>query len=568
MAYDMIRFFFILFAGAGLFADSAAAVRIGAKAGEHDLRLDEENIKKSNALGYYARSVFLAYQGASIEKIKASLARALNELPESDLLLNEAATPYLRQGDFKGLVAMLTPVAYHHPDALSLHVFLGFMCRRADMPAEGARVFEHIFYDLKTHEPFVIRELAALYWASDSSRKIPVLLRRANRIKALKNQFVIDFLWTFYYDGMASRKRKGGLLTVANRYQRQAVGHARRAAERYGPGESLKSCDSLIGVLTASGDYRAAARLLEKAARQFPGQRMAILIRRAECLADGGDPETAGDQIHALSMQTITNARLLMRVGQVAIQIGDLNAARQAYAQAVREEPDNPSIRYAYAVILEFTGDNEGSLAILNALAELNADWHMRKTRILTRLKRWGEAKAAWETAGAIDRAAKRDTRSTVSYLLLGATIETGLNHTGAAIVLARKALETDPENPLAANYLGYMLADAGRRLSEAERLIRSALAKDPENDAYLDSLAWVCFRRKRYVEAGQAMAHCLRLAGDDNDSVILDHAGDIFAANNAHRLARCYWRQALRRHPDHPARIHQKINRETPTKL
>ena len=65
-----------------------------------------------------------------------------------------------------------------------------------------------------------------------------------------------------------------------------------------------------------------------------------------------------------------------------------------------------------------------------------------------------------------------------------------------------QRLLTLDPENALALNYLGYMLADRGIRLAEAETLIARALKSEPENGAYLDSMGWVYYRQGRFSKA------------------------------------------------------------------
>src|SRR5262249_8851827 len=76
-----------------------------------------------------------------------------------------------------------------------------------------------------------------------------------------------------------------------------------------------------------------------------------------------------------------------------------------------------------------------------------------------------------------------------------------------------RALLDPDPDHAGACNELGFHLANAGRNLDEAERLIRNAIAVDkldrrkagnaePESAAYTDSLGWVLFRQGKLAEA------------------------------------------------------------------
>ena len=79
-------------------------------------------------------------------------------------------------------------------------------------------------------------------------------------------------------------------------------------------------------------------------------------------------------------------------------------------------------------------------------------------------------------------------------------------------------------------NYLGYMLAEQGIQIDEAEGLIRQALQEEPRNGAYLDSLGWVQYRQGRYEEALQnlELARELLLEQGEEDPVVQEHLGDV----------------------------------------
>src|SRR5690606_10449435 len=74
-------------------------------------------------------------------------------------------------------------------------------------------------------------------------------------------------------------------------------------------------------------------------------------------------------------------------------------------------------------------------------------------------------------------------------------------NQVGPAERVFRAILATDPDHAAALNYLGYMLADRGRKLPEALTLIERAIAVGGENPAYLDSLGWTYFRMSRFED-------------------------------------------------------------------
>lgn len=92
-----------------------------------------------------------------------------------------------------------------------------------------------------------------------------------------------------------------------------------------------------------------------------------------------------------------------------------------------------------------------------------------------------------------------------------------------------RYILAGDPNNATILNYLGYVLADRGLKLEEAETLIARAVKAEPGNGAFLDSLAWVHFKQGRYPLALEGIKTALGLISDD--AVLWLHAGDIYAA-------------------------------------
>lgn len=83
--------------------------------------------------------------------------------------------------------------------------------------------------------------------------------------------------------------------------------------------------------------------------------------------------------------------------------------------------------------------------------------------------------------------------------------------------------------------------------LPEAERLIRLAVAVDSRNSAFLDSLAWVQFRRGNLKEARKNIELALScLESPEDAGTILFHAGEIALAQGEPAAALDYFRRAL----------------------
>lgn len=115
-------------------------------------------------------------------------------------------------------------------------------------------------------------------------------------------------------------------------------------------------------------------------------------------------------------------------------------------------------------------------------------------------------------------------------YFQYGVALERAGRHEEADRQL-RRSIETTPEaeadflaNSL--NYLGYMWADLGQRLDEADQLIGRALELEPENAAFLDSRGWLRHKQGKHREALSDLqrAEALLKELQPEDAEILEH--------------------------------------------
>jgi tetratricopeptide (TPR) repeat protein len=135
------------------------------------------------------------------------------------------------------------------------------------------------------------------------------------------------------------------------------------------------------------------------------------------------------------------------------------------------------------------------------------------------------------------------------------------LNRIDKASEHLKALLAVDPDDPGVNNDLGYIWADHDMNLDEAEKMIRKALDEDrkrrkkekpelkPEEDkdnaAYLDSLGWVLFKKKKFQEAKEPLLKAV--AQEDGKHVeIYDHLGDIHMALGEKAEAIAIWKKGL----------------------
>lgn len=119
------------------------------------------------------------------------------------------------------------------------------------------------------------------------------------------------------------------------------------------------------------------------------------------------------------------------------------------------------------------------------------------------------------------------------------------LNRHTEAFEAFEKVLTLDPTNMVAMNNYAYYLSERGEQLEKAEKMSSTVIQAHPDNSTYLDTHAWVLFRKKEYRLAKFYMETALRNGGNES-AVIVEHYGDILFMLNDLEGALKHWNQAL----------------------
>lgn len=238
----------------------------------------------------------------------------------------------------------------------------------------------------------------------------------------------------------------------------------------------------------------------------------------------------------------------------IADRRGEYQRAVQLYARITTGNRAVAAQLRAYRLQLEHgnpTGAAHQLDEFLAGAAESRVEATAGHAQILAEQGRLGEALAllARSVATYPDRQDLRYARATV------------LEHAGRvdeAIAELRSQVRSRPADPIGLNALGFTLADHGRSLPEAERLVRVAYAARPDSAAIRDSLGWVLHRRGREAEALPWLQQALRL---ESDPEIAAHLGEVQWALGDAEGAEKTWRAALERTPA-DARLQQALAR------
>jgi tetratricopeptide (TPR) repeat protein len=267
----------------------------------------------------------------------------------------------------------------------------------------------------------------------------------------------------------------------------------------------------------------------------------------------------------------------LLRLGpkeQAAREPGLLLAAdalvqRKSYDEALKlldrgqTSPSSPALTAKRAEVL-FRSGRERDAA--RQLGELEAGKEslspLAAAETWQRLDRYAESIPALEKLLARQGADLKPAGAKAARFLLGAAYErTGRRE--QAVAEFRRLLGTDPEYHAALNYLGYMFAERGENLDEAQKLIEKAVALEPDNGAYVDSLGWVYYRLGRYEQARTALERATRL--ENGDGTVQEHLGDVYGALGQPERAGEAYRRALELESGDPAKadvVRRKLDR------
>ncbi|MDA3880201.1 MAG: tetratricopeptide repeat protein [Prolixibacteraceae bacterium] len=107
------------------------------------------------------------------------------------------------------------------------------------------------------------------------------------------------------------------------------------------------------------------------------------------------------------------------------------------------------------------------------------------------------------------------------------------------------KAIGINSENYMALNNYAYYLSELGVELEKAEVMSGRVVQVHPDNPTYLDTHAWVLFKKGEYRLAKFYMDTAMQNGGDESD-VVIEHYGDIHYKLGDVENALKYWRQSL----------------------
>ena len=188
----------------------------------------------------------------------------------------------------------------------------------------------------------------------------------------------------------------------------------------------------------------------------------------------------------------------------------------------------------------------------------------------LTQQDRNGEAVTALTTA---IRQANEDSRPEMLgniYALLGNILHE-MGQEEATFEAYDSCLAYTPDHVMCLNNYAYFLSEKGKDLDKAEKMSYRVIKAQPDNRTYLDTYAWILFMQKDYTTARNYMERIIDytqndstlLANSEISTVLLEHAGDIYAQCGLTEQALRMWKLAREKSPEEKnAVLNRKIKK------
>jgi tetratricopeptide (TPR) repeat protein len=315
---------------------------------------------------------------------------------------------------------------------------------------------------------------------------------------------------------------------------RQAIGHLERVAADASAG--LDILFSLGRLYLVTGDANKAIDAFNRVLIQNPGS-VQGRVSLSQAYAAIGDLKNA---ISALDVIVDDEPRVASTLAQYQEQAGLLKEAVDNYTRAIAIDPTNRGLKFRRVAAL-FNAREYERAATLAAEAQTQHADDPRFPRIRARaLFERGQVQQALTVLEPTAKAFPRDTATQVAL----ADLYKDAGRDADAERTLRQFIQVDPGNAQVLNHLGYMLADSGRQLDEAVRLVQRALDLDPGNPFYLDSLGWAHFRRGDLEEAEKYLSPAA--AQLPRNAEVQDHLGDLLARRGRWQDAITAWTRAL----------------------
>jgi len=384
-----------------------------------------------------------------------------------------------------------------------------------------------------------------------------------------------------------------GRVAEANVYQRMErpadAEQALRQALEQEPG-NLRIYGALARMLRQRGDYEAEVALYDEVIELYPDHHSTLMaLGEAQLALEDIDGSIA--TFESIEQRYPDDLESTVRLGYLLFEARRFEEAERRFERVLAANPEEHEVAFFLGVVHRRRGDGDGAIRAFESIPEKHHYFPEARAQIASVLERRGDyeqALAEIERANAVRpsrefdlytatlRAKTGDLEGAVASveemiseependdLLFNLGVVYGeARRTDEAIVYMRQALEKNPDNASALNYIGYTWAEKGVNLDQAEAMISRAIELRPEDGYIVDSLGWVYYMRARPLVGSGRSEEARPLLGrallelerahelTGGDPVISEHLGDTYLLLDEKQRALEKFEEAIRLEP------------------
>lgn len=263
--------------------------------------------------------------------------------------------------------------------------------------------------------------------------------------------------------------------------------------------------------------------------------------------ADNEDYQAALKEFHKVKKIDPQSIHIRLKIATFFIRLGEIDKAEKELKEAKSIAPDNFDVSLSLIFLYSYTHkDKELEIEYENFLKSA-VEFKPEDLKISEYLAQFYFYKKDIPRAIEIyEKILEKDPAYVEGIFWLGYFYEETANR-DKAIELWKRGLAINSLHAPILNSLGYIYAEQGVHLDEAEDMIKKALIAEPDNGAYLDSLGWVYFKKKKYKEAEDCLLKAIELV---KDPVIYEHLGDLYVELGDLEKAVNYYREGFNYFP------------------
>ncbi|MDE6333406.1 MAG: tetratricopeptide repeat protein, partial [Muribaculaceae bacterium] len=284
----------------------------------------------------------------------------------------------------------------------------------------------------------------------------------------------------------------------------------------------LARAEQMLAAGDSAGYDREVVYALESPTLEF-APKLALLTNYTRALYQDEDRHRSISRLFGRMLDIHPGeAELHNLYGAYLATVDSTAAAAEQFGFAMDLDPDDEEYPQYLLQTALAAGDTVTAITTARTAASRfdNMLFPVTGAQILYAMGRTSDALAMLDSAkiGAQDNPAALS----VYYTFRG-DIQHALQRNDSAFVSYERAIALNPQNVGALNNLAYFMAVDGVDLDKAETYIRQALIEEPLNPTYIDTYAWVLFKKKDYTAARKQIDDVLAIYDNDTDTVSPD---------------------------------------------